>query len=99
MPVDIYYAPKDDSRLPKLAQVHEGLSEAGMVCTVEKDTDDADTYWFNFEPKSTTTICASVKDEGIVFATVHASFDDEPEFGETLDRVLVGLGLTAEEEF
>ena len=68
-------------------------------CTVDQESDEPDAYWFNFEPKSTTTFCASVQDERVVFATLHASFDDEPEFGEALDRVLEGVGLAAEAEF
>lgn len=99
MPVEIYYAPKDDSRPPKLADVLEGFINAGIGCTVDQESDEPDAYWFNFEPKSTTTFCASVQDERVVFATLHASFDDEPEFGEALDRVLEGVGLAAEAEF
>ncbi len=54
--------------------------------------------WFVFEPKSTTTICATVKDGRVVFVTVQAAFDDEPEFAEALDRVLVAVGLVPEDQ-
>ena len=95
MPVDIYYTPKDDAQPPNLADVHQRFIEAGIHCIVEADPDTADMQWFVFEPKSTTTICASVKDEHVVFVTVHAAYDDEPEFVETLDQVLEDSGLSS----
>ena len=99
MPVDIYYAPQDESRTPALSDVQRRLSEAGIDCTLERDSDASEMQWFVFEPKSTTTICATIKDGRVVFATVHAAYDDEPGFGETLDRVLADMGLFSEDQF
>jgi len=98
MPVDIYYTPQDKSRAPTLADVQRTLSESGIGCTLEPDSDAPDMQWFVFEPKSTTTICATVKDGRVIFATVQSAFDDEPEFAETLDRVLVAVGLVSEDQ-
>ena len=98
MPVDIYYTPQDESRAPALSDVQRRLSESGIDCALEPDSDAPDMQWFVFEPKSTTTICATVKDGRVVFATVQATFDDEPEFAEALDRVLVDVGLVSEDQ-
>jgi hypothetical protein len=96
MPVDIYYTPQDELRAPALSDVQRRLSEAGIDYALEPDSDAPDMQWFVFEPRSATTICATVKDGGVVFATVQAAYDDDPEFAEMLDRVMADVGLVSE---
>lgn len=95
MPAEIYFSPKDGASFVGISEAQRRFNEAGLQCTIESDPDAADMNWFVFEPRSTTTICATVKDGKIVFATVHAAYDDKPEFAATLDVVLDGMGFSA----
>ena len=46
---------------------------------------------------SETTILASTKDGHFVFATIEASFDEDPAFIDRLDSVLQSMGFSADE--
>ena len=94
MSVEIYYAPKKEAELVALAEAQQRFIAAGLPCTVEPEAKDM--HWLVFEP-SESTILASTKGEHLVFATVHASFDEEPRFIEQLDAVLQSMGLSAGE--
>ena len=94
MPVDIYFAPKEGAAPVTLAEAERRFSAAGIPFTVEPDADSPEMPWLVFGERSS-TIMATVKDEHLVFATVQASFDEEPEFIEQVARVLESLGFDA----
>lgn len=77
-----------------LAEAQQRFIAAGLPCTVEPEAEDM--HWLVLEP-SETTILASTKGEHLVFATVYASFDEEPRFIEQLDAVLQSMGFSAAE--
>jgi len=94
MPIEFYYAPKDENALlPTLDEVQRRFEAADLPCTIESDQDDSRFHWLVFEPQSTTTIHAQTKGKPVVFATVEAPFDDSPEFLEKIDGVLESLGF------
>jgi hypothetical protein len=94
MSVEIYYAPRKEAELVTFAEAQQRFITAGLPCTVEPETEDM--HWLVFEPRET-TILASTKGEHLVFATVHASFHEEPRFIEQLDAVLQNMGFSADE--
>ena len=95
MPVDIYYTPKKGSSPVTLTDVQQRFATAGILCLIEPEPDAEDMHWIVFEPQSSTTICASTNGDHLIFATVAASFDDDPAFAEKLDQVLESIGFSA----
>jgi len=94
LPVELYYAPKDDNApLPTLTEVQQRFAAAGLPCTIEAEEGASDMWWLIFEPLSTTLICASTKNDRFVFATVQSPFDDDPAYLEKIDQVLEGIGF------
>jgi len=94
MSAEIYYAPKEGAAPVGFAEAQQRFSAAGLPCAVEPEGPDM--HWLVFEP-SETTILASTKGELFIFATVHASFDEDPQFIERLDGVLRSMGFSADE--
>src|ERR1044071_4945905 len=98
MPTEIYYAPKDENApLPTLGTVQLRFAAAGLPCTIEPEEGAPDMWWMVFEPFSTSTIGISTKGDHFVFATVEASFDDDPAFLEKIDQVLESIGFSAQD--
>jgi hypothetical protein len=94
MSAEIYYAPKEGAAPVAFAEAQQRFSAAGLPCSIEPEAPDM--HWLVFEPRET-TILASTKDGHFVFATVHASFDEQPRFIEQLDAVLQSMGFSADE--
>jgi hypothetical protein len=94
MPVDIYFAPKEDAAPVTFSEAERRFSDAGIPFIVEPDADRPEMPWLVFENRSS-TVMATVEDEHLVFATVQASFDDDPEFIEQVGRVLESMGFDA----
>ena len=94
MPVDIYFAPKEGAAPVTLAEAERRFSDAGIPFIVEPDPDSPEMPWLVFENRPS-TIMTTVKDGDLVFATVQASFDEDPEFIEQVGRVLESMGFDA----
>ncbi len=94
MPVDIYFALKEDALPVTLAEAQKRFVDAGLPCTLEPDSQSPDMPWLVF-PNRATDICVTVKDGNLVFATIQAAFDEDPEFVERIARVLEDIGLDA----
>lgn len=94
MPVDIYFAPKEGTAPVTFAEAQRRFSAAGIPVLVEPDADCPEMPWLVFENRSS-TIMATIKGEHLVFATVQAAFDEDPEFVEQVQRVLQSMGFDA----
>src|SRR4051812_49896496 len=78
MPTELYYAPKDDSApLSTLTEVQQRFAAAGLPCTILAEEGASDMWRLMFEPQSSSTICASTKDDKLVFATLESLCDDD----------------------
>ena len=76
------------------AEAQRRFADAGIPFTVEPDADCPEMPCLVFEQRPS-TIMATVKDEHLVFATVQASFDEDPAFIEQVGQVLEGMGFDA----
>ncbi len=94
MPVDIYFAPKEGAPPVTFAAAQRRFADAGIPFIVEPDADCPEMPCLVFKTRSS-TITATVKGEYLVFATVQASFDEDPEFIEQVGRVLESMGFDA----
>ena len=96
MPVDIYYAPLEDALPVTFADAQQRFAAAGIPCSVEPEVEEM--RWLVF-PGYETTILASTKGDQFVFATVQATFDEDPAFMSRVEEVFQAMGFSAGEDF
>ena len=95
MSIEAYYAPTNNARRLRLAEVAETFAAAGLGCTIELD--EGNILQLVFESFGS-YILASVEDGTFVFGTFCFHGDDPLSVPETVERVMHSIGFSADED-
>lgn len=95
MPIEIAYAPIEDSVTISLDDLLAAFSDAGLTWKIEPEGEGM--HWIDFTDHDSAML-ASVTVRQFVFGTLHASVEDEPSLVERVDAVMTRLGYSAGDE-
>jgi hypothetical protein len=89
LPIEISYAPVQDSVTVTFDDLLAAFSDAGLNWKNELEGEGM--HWVVFIAHDS-ALLASVIDRQFVFGTLHASFKDDPSLVERVDAVMIRLG-------
>jgi hypothetical protein len=95
MPIEITYAPVQDSVTITFDDLLAALSDAGLIWKTEPEGEDM--HWVVFTDHDS-ALLASVIDRQFVFGTLHASVNEDPSLVERVDAVMTRLGYSGGDE-
>ena len=95
MPVELYYAPVNESATISLDELLKDLSAAGLPCKIETESEDS--FWVVLENHES-TLLASVNGDQFVFGTFEYSLKDDTEVMDRVHDVMLKAGYSAGED-
>lgn len=95
MPIELYYAPINETDTILLDELLKELTAAGLPCKVEPDSEEM--FWVLLDGHES-TLLATVRDGHCVFATFAYSLDDETTIMDNLNAVMLRAGCSAGDE-
>jgi hypothetical protein len=92
--MELYYGPVDEAATISLEALVTRLSESGLDCTIEPESEGM--FWVVFESFETAML-ASVEGGQFVFGTLQVATRDDPAVVYGVDRVMQAAGYSAGE--
>ncbi len=98
MPVEIYFALREDAEPLTLAEVQARFVKAGLPCTVEVEDDSPELHWLVFGDESTDLVL-TVHEGHVEFATIEAGLEQDSGLADQIADVLEDLGFESADAF